>query len=54
MCGLDGAIDVCEAGKNRFPDEEDNFAGLMADLIASAQEAGDDSSLEKLRSLGYL
>lgn len=51
---LNGAIDLADAGIKRFPEKKDNFSGLIAQLVASAQEGGNDAATEKLRSLGYL
>jgi hypothetical protein len=48
-----GALDVAEAGKQRFPDKATAFDGLIANLKAAA-EAGDSAVAEKLRALGYL
>jgi|GEM_PF-2393972 len=47
------ALDIVEAGKQKFPDMAAAFDGLVADIKAKAA-AGDDAATAKLKALGYL
>ncbi len=46
------ALDIVEAGKQKFPDRSQDFDGLVADLKAKA--VTDDALMAQLKSLGYL
>ena len=46
------AIDVLDAGKNRFPDEADKFVSAVQELQTT--EELDPAEIEKLKALGYL
>jgi len=48
------AIDLVEAGKQKFPDRTKDFDGLVADIIAKAAATNDDAAMAKLKALGYL
>jgi hypothetical protein len=47
------ALDIVEAGKQKFPEMVVAFDGLVTDLKAKAA-AGDDALTAKLKALGYL
>jgi len=52
-----GAIDVVQAGIEKFPEQKANFDGIINILKLAAEEAGkagDNAALEKLSQLGYL
>jgi len=48
------AIEVLEAGKERFPEMAPAFDAEGERLAALAEKSGDSAAIEKLKSLGYL
>jgi hypothetical protein len=54
---IDGAIDVLEAGKQKFPEHTDKFETAKNRIVAAAKKAaeeGNSAELERLKALGYV